>query len=254
MMTCFVLDDEPAAVEILSQYIRDTPYLHLAGSATTVGAAIEALGRAPVDLLFLDIQMPKLTGLQFLDAYAGRCLVVLTTAYSQYALEGYERNVVDYLLKPIPYARFLKAAEKARARHAPPAAPEPPAAPIEEFLLVKTEHKGKLRKINLSDIVYVEGLKNYVSIFTSKREQIVTYIGIGEAQERLPPHLFVRVHRSYIVAIGAIQAIDGNEVLLRDAPRIPTSGRFKEELIARLDRHLLQPRKPGPDRPEGPAD
>jgi two-component system, LytTR family, response regulator len=236
MINCLLLDDEHAAITILK----------LLGATTNVFEAADIIKQGEVDLLFLDLQMPKLTGLQFLDLYGGDYRVIMTTAYSEYALEGYERNVVDYLLKPIPYQRFLKATEKVfnlMARPAPqPAATTATADDDPDFILVKTEHKGKFRKIDLSEIVYVEGLKNYVSIYTDKRERIVTYIGISELEERLPPRLFTRVHRSYIVANRMITAIDGNEILMKDAPRIPTSGTFKEELLLKFSRQFIQKR------------
>ncbi len=245
MISCYVLDDERSAIDILVRYIQDTPYLQLVGSSHSSTEALDFLRSSPVDLLFLDIQMPKLTGLQFLDVYKGRTQVIFTTAYSEYALEGYERSVVDYLLKPIPYSRFLKATEKALnilTKEVATASTEKMLTD-DDFILVKTEHKGKLRKINLKEIVYVEGLKNYVSLHTDKRERIVTYIGIGELEERLPEKMFVRVHRSYIVAIAAIQAIDGNEIIMKDAPRIPTSGKFKDDLFDRFQKQFLQLRK-----------
>ncbi|UFH55062.1 LytTR family DNA-binding domain-containing protein [Spirosoma sp. KNUC1025] len=241
MINCLILDDEQAAINVLTKYINDTPYLHLAGSTTSVPQAIELLKQQPIDLLFLDIQMPLLTGLQFVDLYGGKVQVIFTTAYSEYALNGFERSALDYLLKPIPFDRFLKAAEKAlNYFNRQTAAAASHTRPVDDFILVKTEHKGKLRKINFDEIVYIEGLKNYVSIFTDKREQIVTYSGIGELEERLPPSQFARVHRSYIVALRMINAIDGNELFMKDAPRIPTSGRYKDDLLALLQKSILQ--------------
>ncbi|AQG80676.1 LytR/AlgR family response regulator transcription factor [Spirosoma montaniterrae] len=239
MINCFILDDEQAAINVLTKYITDTPYLHLAGSTTSAPQAIEMLKQTPVDLLFLDIQMPLLTGLQFIDLYGSNLQVIFTTAYSEFALNGFERNALDYLLKPIPFDRFLKATEKA-LNYFNRQAITPNAPVADDFILVKTEHKGKLRKVNFDEIVYIEGLKNYVSIFTNKQEQIVTYSGIGELEERLPPRQFARVHRSYIVAIRMINAIDGNELFMKDAPRIPTSGRYKDELLTLLQKSILQ--------------
>lgn len=242
MINCLILDDEQAAINVLIRYVEETPYLKLAGSTTSISQAIDIVSQQSVDLIFLDIQMPLLNGLQFIDLYGNQVKVILTTAYSEYALEGYERNVIDYLLKPIPFNRFLKAAEKALNffnRNNPVIALSPEQTEM-DFILVKTEHKGKLRKINFSDIVYVEGLKNYVSIYTNQRERIVTYSGISELEERLPASVFIRVHRSYIVAIRMITAIDGNEILLKEAPRIPISGKFKEDLLMKLQKAILQ--------------
>ena len=241
MINCFILDDEQAAIDVLKQYIEHTPYLTLAGSTTSVKEAIDLLQTQPVDLLFLDIQMPMLTGLQFASLYKGKLQIIFTTAYSSYALEGYEYNALDYLLKPIPFDRFLKATEKALDffnRHTQLNG-SPAAAPEGNYILVKTEHKGKLRKISFDEIIYIEGLKNYISIHTDK-ETIVTYSGMTEIEERLPVHLFSRVHRSYIVALSMINAIDGNELFMKNAPRIPTSGKYKEDLLAKLEKSILQ--------------
>ncbi len=241
MINCFILDDEQAAIDVLTQYIEHTPYLNLAGSTTSVKEAIDLLQTQPVDLLFLDIQMPLLTGLQFASLYKGKLQIIFTTAYSSYALEGYEHNALDYLLKPIPFDRFLKATEKALDffnRHTQLAG-SGTTTPESNYILVKTEHKGKLRKIAFDEIIYIEGLKNYISIHTDK-ETIITYSGMTEIDERLPGHLFARVHRSYIVALSMINAIDGNELFMKNAPRIPTSGKYKEDLLAKLEKAILQ--------------
>ncbi len=241
MINCFILDDEQPAIDVLTQYVGNTPYLNLAGSTTLVKEAMTLLQTQPVDLLFLDIQMPLLTGLQFASLYKGKLQIIFTTAYSSYALEGYEYNVLDYLLKPIPFDRFLKATEKALDyfNRQTPLHDNTTLAPENDYVLVKTEHKGKLRKISFDEIIYIEGLKNYVSIYTEK-EVIVTYSGMSEVEKRLPAHLFARVHRSYIVAINMINAIDGNELFMKNAPRIPTSGKYKDDFLARLEKSILQ--------------
>ncbi|MFD2570674.1 LytR/AlgR family response regulator transcription factor [Spirosoma soli] len=245
MLTCYILDDERAAVEVLKRYVSDTPELILGGFSTHVLEAAQSLKERPVDLLFLDIEMPKLSGPQFMELYAQQTGVIFTTAYSDYALEGYERGVIDYLMKPITYSRFLKAVEKAQKQLSViQVEPIPVSTPSnDDFIFVKTEHKGKFRKINLNDIVYVEGLKNYVSINTKQREQIVIYIGITELEAKLPSNRFVRVHRSYIIALDAVLSIDGNEIYLKDAPRIPTAGSYKDDLFRRLEHHFVQSKR-----------
>jgi two-component system, LytTR family, response regulator len=241
MLSCLVVDDEVPAINLLSRYISDVPYLTLAASTTDAIEAVQILKTQKIDLVFLDIQMPKLTGLQVLDLFSNKLNVILTTAYSDYALEGFEKNVIDYLMKPIPFERFLRATEKAlNVINRQQIAPVQEQATAEDFLFVKTEHKGKLRKVNLDEIAYIEGLRNYVSIYTDKRERIVTYIGISDLEERLPPNQFVRVHRSYIIPIKNILAVDGNEIILKDAPRIPTAGKFKDNLLQKFRRNLIQ--------------
>ncbi|MBD2754070.1 response regulator transcription factor [Spirosoma sp. BT704] len=232
MLTCVVVDDEPPAIKILTNYIRDTPYLSLTSSTTDILQAQKLLAEQPIDVLFLDIQMPKLTGLQFLRLYEGKTKVILTTAYPQHALESYEfSNVIDYLVKPISFERFQKSVSKAlklvNVETRPPAAAEPDMS----FLLVKTEHKGKLRRIDYSDVAYVEGMLNYVIIRTVKGDKIITYMSMGDMEKNLPAHQFARVHRSYIVSLKTIDAIDGNELLLKPGFRIPVGGKYKEPFM-----------------------
>ncbi len=245
MLSCYILDDENAAIEVLSQYVSDTPALTLAGASTKPLEAAAFLKARPVDLLLLDIEMPRLPGPQFMELYGSHAAgVIFTTAYSQYALEGYERGVIDYLLKPIPYDRFLKAVEKATRQLRPAMETPAPAAsgktPEEDFIFVKLERKGKYQKVNLADIVYVEGLKNYVSLHTRQGERIVTYIGMGELEEKLPADRFIRVHRSYLVALDAIRGIEGNEILLHDAPRIPAAGQYRDAFFRRMASKFIQ--------------
>jgi DNA-binding LytR/AlgR family response regulator len=244
MINCLILDDERPAIDILTYYIKDTPYLNLVNATTDSSVAMQIIKEGGIDLIFLDIEMPKLSGLQFIDLYCKDIDVILTTAYSNYALEGYEKNVIDYLLKPIMFDRFLKATEKAlhlsNIKNIGINTSED--AEI-DFILVKTEHKGKYRKINFSEIIFVEGMKNYISIFTQKQEKIVTYIGIGDIEDKLPKNKFIRVHRSYIVSIDHITAIDGNEIFMKDAPRIPMAGNFKDDLFQQMEKKFLQGRK-----------
>jgi two-component system, LytTR family, response regulator len=240
MIKCLIVDDEKPAINVLTKFVNDTPYLELAHSTTDVMEAAELIKSQKIDLLFLDIHMPKITGLQFLKLYDGNVKVILTTAYPQFALESYEfSNVIDYLVKPIPYERFLKATGKALniVNHEKQ---EVDAVQTEQdFIFVKTEHKGKIQKINFADIIYIEGMKNYVTICTAKGERVVTYIGIGELEEALPIKYFIRVHRSYIISIKSIEALDGNEVIMKNAPRIPTAGKYKEDFLTVFQKSIV---------------
>ncbi|PWK23895.1 LytTR family two component transcriptional regulator [Arcicella aurantiaca] len=242
MIKCLIVDDERPAINILTKFVNDTPYLTLVGSTTDVMEIPAMVKTHKADLLFLDIHMPKLTGLDFLKLHADENLkVILTTAYPQFALESYEfPNVVDYLMKPIPYERFLKATDKVLniVNHQKLSTEGLPAEQ-QDFIFVKTEHKGKIQKINFSDIVYIEGMKNYVTICTTKGDRIVTYIGIGEIEESLPVKDFLRVHRSYIVAIKSIEALDGNEVIMKNAPRIPTAGKYKDDFLTVFQKRIV---------------
>ena len=242
MIKCLIVDDEKPAINVLTKFVNETPYLTLVGSTTDVMEVPSMIKTHKADLLFLDIHMPKLTGLDFLKLHADESLnVILTTAYPQFALESYEyQNVVDYLTKPISYERFVKATDKVlNVINHQKNSSESLKLEQQDFIFVKTEHKGKIQKINFSDIVYIEGMKNYVTICTAKGDRIVTYIGIGEIEEALPTKDFIRVHRSYIVAIKSIEALDGNEVLMKNAPRIPTAGKYKDDFLTVFQKRIV---------------
>jgi DNA-binding LytR/AlgR family response regulator len=188
-----------------------------------------------VDLVFLDIQMPELTGLQFLKLCGNRCKVVLTTAYPEYALEGYEHDVVDYLLKPVAFDRFLRAVQKAQALLAPAvpaaaAAPLPPApAPsANSYLFVKGESKNKFLRVRHADILYAEALGNYLALFVPG-QRLVTYQTLKELAEQLPQPPFLRVHKSFLVSLDKISMVDGNTIYI-DNKAIPVGETYREAL------------------------
>ena len=213
MLRCIAVDDEAYATRLLASYIQKLPaLLTLAGTTTNPLEALQWVQEGRVDVVFLDIQMPELTGLQFLKICGNRCKVVLTTAYPEYALDGYEHDVVDYLLKPISFDRFLRAVQKVQALLAPPAALGPPApvpVPASDYLFVKGERKSKYLKLNYADILYVQGLKNYVSI-VALDQRVVTYLTLRELEAQLPQPPFVRVHKSYIISLDHLRLVDGN--------------------------------------------
>jgi len=214
MISCLVVDDEQSAVDLLCAFVRKTPFLTLIGATTNPLEALSLLQAQPIDLLFLDIHMPQPSGLDLMRLLPGGTRVVLTTAYSEFAVQGFELEALDYLLKPIAFERFLKAAQKARpAAVLPPAAATPEVA-LADYIFVKTESKGKMAKVDFADIVYVEGLKNYVSIQTL-HERVVTLLNIKDLGERLPARHFMRVHKSYIVSLDKIRALDGNQIFLK---------------------------------------
>ena len=205
MINCLVVDDEPIAREGMMEYVRQIDYLNLVAQCKSAAEAAGLLQKHKIDLIFLDIQMPKLTGIEFVKALAEPPLVIFTTAYSEYALEGFELDVVDYLLKPISFARFLKAVEKAQnylhARNKE-------VSITSDFFFVKCN--GKIEKIMMAEVVYIEAMANYVIIYT-KQKKYITYLTFSGIEEQLPAELFVRIHKSFLVAISAIQTIDGNE-------------------------------------------
>jgi two-component system, LytTR family, response regulator len=224
-INCLVVDDEPLAISLLSDYVVKSPGLALAGSTTSALEALRMLEKQPIHAIFLDIQMPELTGMQFLQVIDKKYQVVLTTAYAEFALKGYEHNVVDYLLKPISFQRFLQAAEKLKGRMAPPAGP----APVPEqgkSLFIKTEYK--VRRIDLEDIFYIEALKDYIAIHTAG-EKILSLQGMTELESLLPPAMFARVHRSYIVAIHKIESIERSRVIIHKQ-HLPIGETYREAL------------------------
>ena len=241
MIRCLAVDDEAPAPLILADYIGQLPFLELVGTTTNPIEALMMVQQGQVDLVFLDIQMPKLTGLQFLKLAGNKCKVILTTAYPEYALEGYENDVVDYLLKPISLERFFKAAQKALALlpgptvPAPVSAPAPAAVPVSAVappsaghMFVKGESKNKFLRVNYADILYIEGLSNYVSIHLPT-QRVVTYQTLKELAETLPQPPFLRVHKSFIVSLDKIRMVDGNTIYIQDK-EIPVSDTYREQL------------------------
>jgi DNA-binding LytR/AlgR family response regulator len=224
MLRCIAVDDEAFATRLLASYIQKIPTLALVGTTTNPLEALQWVQEGRADLVFLDIQMPELTGLQFLKICGNRCKVILTTAYPEYALDGYEHDVVDYLLKPIAFDRFLRAVQKAQALLPAPApvAPPPPPAPVAspplvtasaDYLFVKGESKNKYLKLNYADILYIQGLKNYVSIHVPG-QRVVTYQTLRDLEAQLPQPPFVRVHKSFIISLDHLRMVEGNTLLV----------------------------------------
>lgn len=236
MISCIVVDDEQHAIDILVHYIGQTPMLNLVATTTNPIEALQTLATQKVDLVFLDIHMPELSGIDFVKTVNGRSKVILTTAYSEFALEGFELDVVDYLLKPIRFPRFLAAVQKA-AKALKDDSSEP--AESDDYIFVKTESKGKLLKINLSEIDYVEAMKNYVAIHCGATRTMVLAT-MKEIEERLPSRHFMRVHKSFIVCIDRISGIEGNRVLLKNVKAdIMIGESYKDELMEKVKGKLL---------------
>ena len=240
MIRCIAVDDEAYAANIIADYIQKVPFLELVGKTTSPIEAINWVQEGRVDLVFLDIQMPELTGIQFLKICGNKCKVILTTAYPEYALEGYEHDVVDYLLKPIPFDRFFKAVHKVQnmlqlQHQSSPATVSnktelaPAATPVPDYMFVKGESKNKFLKVAYNDILYVEGLKNYVSLYLHG-QRLVTYLSLTDLAEQLPQPPFYRVHRSYIIYIDKVSMIDGNTLFIGDKA-IPVGETYREGFL-----------------------
>ena len=233
-ISCVVVDDEPLALKLMADYVQKTPFLQLKEQTTNPVKAIELVQQGAADLLFLDIQMPELTGLQLMKIIGQKCKVILTTAYPDYALDGYEFDVIDYLLKPVTFDRFLVAANKARERLATEPAiviqtPVAAATPA-SYIFVKTEYK--IQKIDLADILYMEGLRDYVAIYTTTGK-ILTLQSMRSFQEQLPDSHFMRVHKSYLVALEKIQFIERNRIVIA-GNYIPVGETYQELFQQRL--------------------
>jgi len=234
MLKCMVIDDEPLATKLLEDHIGKIPFLTLASTFTNPMEALISFNSNPVDLIFLDIQMPQLNGVQFMQLLQNRAKVIITSAYQEYAIDGFEHNVIDYLLKPISFERFYKAVEKAynqknptqkldRSQEMHPA--------TGGYIFVKVE--TKMVRVELDDILFIEGLKNYVSIYT-KTQRIITLQLMKQLEEILPGNRFVRVHKSYIVALDKVNSIERQEIHIKDRI-IPIGNTYQEHFYKLLE-------------------
>lgn len=227
MHTCYIIDDEPIAIDIIHRYLDKLDGFEVKGTFEDPLEAFHALKKEPVGLIFLDIQMPGLSGLEMLKALGQKPAVILTTAHREHALEGFELDVVDYLLKPIEFQRFLKAVDKYLERHKPPMAGAVAAALSEPSILVRANRKSV--RVRLSDILYIEGLKDYVKIILPE-EKLLTKELIGEIEQRLPPEQFFRIHRSFIVPRDKIDAFTAVDVEI-GKHEIPIGRTYKEAFM-----------------------
>lgn len=232
MLNCMIIDDEPLAIRLLSDYITKTEGLSLLESFTDPIQALQFAEQQPPDLIFLDIQMPELTGIQFMKIANGKYPIILTTAYDHYALDSYEFDVIDYLLKPISLDRFMIAANKAKLRLQPAVITTQAEAPpvTVDYIFVKSDYKTL--KIDLADIYYLEGLGDYVAIHL-RDKKILTLEKMKHFETALPAPNFMRVHKSYLIAIDKIEFIERNRIVIKDQ-RLPIGATYKEEFWARI--------------------
>jgi DNA-binding LytR/AlgR family response regulator len=227
-LNCLIVDDEPLARKGMEEYVKEAPFLELVGASENALKASAVLKDVPVDLMLLDIQMPKLSGIDFLKTLKNPPLIIFTTAYPQYALESYELDVIDYLVKPIPFERFLKAAQKAFDYYTLKQKKETSASAT--FFFIKCDHKYE--KINYADVLYVEAMQNYCILHVPGRK-LISYITLSGLQEQLPPNQFLKVHKSFIVAVQQITAIEDGQLVIGNV-RIPISRNLREEVMNRI--------------------
>src|SRR5215213_666099 len=238
MINCLVVDDEQHAIDILLHYIAQTPMLNVVAATTNPIEALQVVATQKVGLVFLDIHMPELSGIDFVKAINGRAKVILTTAYSEFALEGYELDVVDYLLKPIRLPRFLTAVQK--AMKVTGEGDSNSGGEEDDYIFVKTESKGKLLKINLEDIDYIEGMKNYVAIYRAGQKTLV-YTSMKDLEEKLPQKQFIRVHKSFIIPIAKITGIEGNLLRMKNVTaEILIGENYKADLMEIIKNKMIQ--------------
>jgi DNA-binding LytR/AlgR family response regulator len=230
-LSSIIIDDEPLARKGLREYIQDVDFLELVGEFDNPLKATQALTSQQVDLMFLDIHMPKITGIDFLRSLQHPPQVIFTTAYPQYAVEGFDLNVVDYLVKPISFDRFLKAVMKAKDVISKKGIVPSSASPAEEYVFIKADNK--LVKVFYHDILYIEALQNYVTIHTSNNKKYITYLTFKSMEESLPSDQFIRVHKSYLVSASKIESIEGNCIRIGQH-EIPISRTVKEEVLEKL--------------------
>lgn len=233
-LKCVIIDDEPLARECISNYVREVDFLEEVGEGVSPVDLTQLMDSREVDLVFLDIQMPVMNGIDFLKMTPNPPLVIITTAYPSYALEGYQLDVLDYLVKPITFNRFFKAVNKAKdyrqliSRSATGDTPKPGAG--DDYFFIKCDYKYE--KIYFDDILYVEAMQNYVTIFTRKGKY-VTLLYLKNVEENLDSHSFIRVHKSYVVSISKIDSIENNEILIQSF-RIPISRNYRDQVIDRV--------------------
>ncbi|MEC5143736.1 LytTR family DNA-binding domain-containing protein [Chitinophaga sp. 212800010-3] len=234
MLNCAIIDDEPLAREGMANYVRAVDFLQLTGTCVNPVELASLLDQHQIDLIFLDIQMPKMDGMEFLKITPQAPMVVITTAFPSYALESFQLNVLDYLLKPITFERFFKAASKAKDYHRlltkTADAGQPQVVPGADYCFIKCGNK--FEKIYFKDILYIQGLQNYVVIYTLKNKYL-TLLNMKKLEEDLNSQSFIRVHKSYIVAIDKIESIEGNEIYIQ-SHRVPISRNYREQVIKQV--------------------
>jgi two-component system LytT family response regulator len=235
MISCIIIEDEPLALKRTKEYVEKIPYLDLRHSFDNGFEAIGFLKEHNIDLIFLDIKMDELTGIQLLESLDKRPYVIITTAYSEYALKGYELNVTDYLLKPFTIERFIKAVEKVAGKF------EQKHENNRDFFFVKTDYK--IEKVFFKDVLFIEGMRDYRNIQTESRK-ILTLQTFGDLEKELPDSLFSRVHKSFMVALNKIDLIERNRIKIKDK-MIPIGETFKENFYKKIGFNTYGQKQPG---------
>jgi DNA-binding LytR/AlgR family response regulator len=237
---CIIIDDEPLARKGIMEYVLEVDFLELKGHGENTEVAMELLNKENIDLIFLDIQMPKMTGIEFIKTLSNPPMIIFTTAYPGYALQGYELNVLDYLVKPISFERFLKACVKAKEFYDLKQPGNKSLPKTEEYFFIRCDNR--FEKIVFDELLYVEAMENYV-VFHTIKEKLISYLTLKMVEDYLPSDKFLKVHKSFIVAIPKIESIDGNDILIQ-GKSIPISRTLKDETMNKLVGNKLLTRGP----------
>ena len=237
MIRCLAIDDEPLALKQIGGYIEKTPFLELVGLCESAFQAIEIIEKTPLDLLFIDINMPDLNGIEFVKTLENPPKIVFVTAYSEYALEGFRVDAIDYLLKPIGYGDFLKSANKVKTWFDSQYHKPEEARSNKDFLFIKSEYK--ILRINFDDIRYIEAMSEYIRIHLTGTKPVMTQLSMKSIEEQLPGDRFMRVHRSFIVNLLKISVIERNRIVFDGTVYIPISEQYKSKFQIYLDKNFL---------------
>jgi DNA-binding LytR/AlgR family response regulator len=240
MISCIIVEDEQHAVNLLKIHIEKISFIEIKAIFENPFDAITYLVANQVDVAFVDIQMPEMSGIELIKILKGKTNIIITSAYREFAYEGFENEVSDYLLKPISFEKILKATEKIykqKYNHVDKIDTD------EDFIVLKTDNKNKLIKLDVKDIVYIEGLKNYISVFTPQN-RVISLLNIKAMEEQLPTEKFIRIHKSYIVSKNQIQSVDGNQVLLKDLKiTLPLSDTYRSNFFKILRNRIIENKK-----------
>jgi len=238
MINCIAIDDEPLALKQLSGYIKKIAYLNFLKGFNSAVKALEFIQENHIDLMFVDINMPDLSGMEFVKSLANPPKIIFTTAYREYAVEGFQVDAADYLVKPISFPQFLKAVEKTKQRYFSKPEELISAKHDEEFLFIKSEYK--ILRINLNDILYVEGMRDYVRIHQQNEKPIMALLNMSKIMENLPKQQFMRVHRSFIVNLHKIHTVERKRIVFNGDVYIPISDQYKDDFQHFLDNNFLK--------------
>jgi DNA-binding LytR/AlgR family response regulator len=226
-LKCIIVDDEPIARKLIEEFVGDIDFLELAGQAENPAKAIKLLSENQVDVIFLDINMPTINGIDFLKSSKNTASIIMTTAYAEYAVEAFSLDVLDYLVKPIPFERFLKACNKAKEVYDNKQRLSAPQQPVNDHFFIKCDNQ--IEKVNYDDLLYAESMLNYVLLYTPTRKMIV-YITLKSLEEQLPENQFIKVHKSFIVNRSKIKSIEGNMINLGNE-KITISQNLREKVL-----------------------